>query len=213
MASDTRTRSDLQSLRSTLDDLRTDPDATGGLFVRAMDSFLTAAAHQDHVLMRSALEEARTVLGESVIASVKRLVGRSSTSRERLRTFTDTLEGKTVEPDEQFDAVGRSVADLVGTVLNSLTGFRNGPLAMLGKHGIEVPDAGTLDEHIAHWQAVKADLVDLWPWSTGPIPLPPADREMIARSRAAFAAGEKGEELDALIARLRSELTSPGKGE
>lgn len=202
MTTSTQQRDRLRSLRQMLDDIRVDPDATGNLFVRAMDNFLTAAGYQDQALMRSALEEARSTVGDLVAGSVEDLTNRSAKARSLTRQFTEEYEGSLVEPDEQSDDLGRAMSTAVTQILSGLVGFRDGSLAMVRKHGVDVPNAAKLDEHIAYWQAVKANLVDCWPWTNAP--LPPADREMIAASRAALQAGERGESLEAVIARRRS---------
>lgn len=204
MATKTHERADFRALRRMLDNIRRDDDGTRGLFVQAMGNFLTAAGYQDEVLVRSALAEAKTELGDLLVEAVENLVKRSSASQALIRQVTTKLEGVPIEPDEQFDELGRSLSSVVSTALRALCDFRDGEVATSRKHGVEVPNAAKLDEHIAHWQAVKRDLVDLWPWSTIPLPLPPVDREMVARSRAAYQASERGEDINALIERLRS---------
>lgn len=205
MATQTHKRADLRALRRKLDDIRRDDEGTRGLFVRAIESFLTAAGYKDQALMQSALEEAKSALGTSIAESVEYQVGRSTAAQELIREVADELEGLPIEPDEQFDELGRSLSSSVLNALGALHGLRDGPVTSARKHGVEVPNAAKLDEHITHWQVVKANLVDCWPWSAVPVPLPPVDREMVARSRAAILAGEPGEDINALIERLRSE--------
>lgn len=209
MATSTQQRDRLRALRQKLDGIRVVDDSVRGLFVQAMGNFLTAASYPDVVLMRSALEEAKTALGVDITAGVEELIGRSLSSQALLREVTDVLEGVLegvpVEPCEELDDMGRAVTDVVSLPLHHLRGFRDGPLAMARKHGLDVPNAAKLDEHITQWETVKANLVDCWPWSNVPAPLPPVDREMVARSRAAILAGEPGEDINALIERLRSE--------
>lgn len=212
MATKTHDRADLRALRRKLDDIRGSEDPTSLLFVRAMEKFLTAASYPDLALMQSYLAEAEEALGGMVADSIELLAARSAASRNLIQELIDQLEGQVIEPDEEFDDLGHSVTSVVSTALNNLCGFRDGQLAVVRRYEIEVPNAAKLDELVADWEAVKADLVDGWPWSTVPVPLPPVDREMVARSRAAFRAGEPGEEIGALIERLRSELTPPGKG-
>jgi hypothetical protein len=92
----------------------------------------------------------------------------------------------------------------VSYVIRRLRSFRDGPIALAQDGaGVEILNVAQLDEHIARWNEVKTNLVDCWPWSDAP--LPPVDREMVARSRAAFAAGEPFEDIDTLIERLRAE--------
>lgn len=205
MATKTHGRADLRALRQRLEAVGQTEDGAQSILVEAADRFLTAAGYQDEALMRSALEEAKAVLGRRTIEMVEERANNSSAAQVSIRKFTDDFEGVPLELDEQLDDLGRSLSSFVSGWLRYLTDFRDGPLRMARKHRIEVPNAAKLDEHIAYWESVKANLVDCWPWSDAPIPLPPVDREMVARSRAAFAAGEKGEDIDALIARLRSE--------
>lgn len=127
----------------------------------------------------------------------------SEKARSQVEDFKSSIEGVPIEPGESLDDLGRTVSLLVSNVLHALRVFRDGPIPMTRRHGYEVSNAAQLDEHIAYWEAVKLNLVDCWPWTDAP--LPPADRDMIARSRAALQAGEQGEEIGALITRLRSE--------
>lgn len=213
MTTSTIQRNHLRAFRQKLDDLRLRADGQGSSFFEAMEKLLTAAGYQDDTLMRAALEEANTALVASVGQAVEHLVAHSTSLRQMIEEFTRDLEGKVVEPDEQFDELGLLISRVVTGATSALGELRDGAVATVSKHGLEVPNAAKLDEHLAVWEAVKADLVDCWPWSTVPVPLPPVDREMVARSRAAFQAGEPGEEIDAIIERLRSELTPPGNGE
>jgi hypothetical protein len=205
MTTSTIQRNHLAAFRQKLDDLRFRTDGHNVPFFEAMEKVLTAASYQDDTLMRAALEEANTALVASVEQAVEDVTVLSSSLRQLVQNFTSDLEGAVVEPDEQFDELGRLISRIVTGALQAVRELRDGAVATMSKHGVEVLNAAKLDEHIAYWEQVKADLVDLWPWSTGPVPLPPADREMIARSRALIEAGEWGEDIDALIARLRSE--------
>lgn len=203
MATSTQERDRLRHLRQRLEAPGQDADDTHALLVQVTDRFLTAAEYRDEALMRSALEEAKAKLATGVADKVGELISGSSVARVSIRAFTTDFEGVPLKLDDQLDALGRSLSAFVLSWLRHLTGFRDGPLAMAHKHGMEVPNAAELDEHIAHWQAVKANLVDPWPWTDSP--LPPVDRGMVARSRAAFLAGNHGEDIDTLIERLRSE--------
>jgi hypothetical protein len=189
-------------LDETLDEIRRNDDGTRALFVRAIEKFLSAAEYSDQALMRSHFEEAKASLGDSLADSVEALVKSSSTPLGKIKEFMDLSEGEPVEPDEQFDELGHSLSRVVSAALRHLGAYRDGPLAMARRRGIEVPNAAKLDEHIAQWQGVKANLVDCWPWTDAP--LPPADRVMIAASRAALRTGEQGESLEAVIERRRS---------
>jgi hypothetical protein len=158
--------------------------------------------YQDPALMRSYLEESKVACAALFSESVADQVKRSSAALEFIHELTTQLEGSPVEVDEQSDDFGRSISGLTNSTLEAMIDFRDGPLAGVQQHGVEVPNVEKLDEHIAQWQAVKVNLVDCWPYADAP--LPPADREMIAASRAALQAGERGESLEAVIARRRS---------
>lgn len=203
MVTSTQERDRLRSLRQRLEVARQHADGTRALLVQATDRFLTAAEYRDDTLMRSALEEAKAALATGAAEKVEELVNGSSVARVLMHGFTDELTVVPLKLDERLDELGRSASSFVSSWLRHLTDFRDGLLAMARKHGIPVPNAVQLEEHIAHWQGVKANLVDCWPWTDSP--LPPVDRDMVARSRAAFQAGERGEDIDALIERLRSE--------
>jgi hypothetical protein len=187
-----------------LDQLSVGVTPTGAAFIRAIANVLNAVDYQDPALMRSYIEESKAACAEMFFESVADQVKRSSAALEFVHELTDQFEGLPVELDEQSDDLGRSVSDLATTTLGAMTEFRNGPLAGVQKHGVDVPNAAKLDEHIAYWEAVKANLVDTWPWTTS-AELPPVDRETVAKSRAAFQAGEQAEDIDTLIERLRGE--------
>jgi hypothetical protein len=205
MTTKTRERADYRALRRKLDDIRGGVEGTGDVYAKAMGKFLTAADYRDDTLMRSALEEAKAALADSLTEAVDNQLEYSSRARSEVENFKHNFEGVPIEPGDPFDELGRSLSLLVGRVLLGLKAFRDGPIPLARRHGYDVSNAAHLDEHVAYWEAVKQDLVDRWPWSTVPIPLPPVDREMVARSRAAILAGEPGEEINALIERLRSE--------
>lgn len=198
-------RTDLRALRRKLEDLRGDVEERGDVYVKAVEKFLTAADYRDDTLMRSALEEAKAALADSLTEAVDTQLGYSSKARTEVEHFKCSIEGVPIEPGESSDELGRSLSLLVGRVLLGLTAFRDGPIPLARRHGYDVSNAAHLDDHVTYWEAVKRDLVDCWPWSTVPIALPPVDREMVARSRAAILAGEPGEDINALIERLRSE--------
>ena len=202
MATKTHERADLRDLRRKLDDIRAAMDSAGDPFVFAMEQFLTAADYRDDTLMRSALEEAKGVLEDSLTNYVLDLAEYSTTARAEVEELKARFEGLVVEPEQQFDDLGRSLSLLVREVSGLLREFVAGTLIVARKHGMSLPNAAKLDEHIAYWEGVKADLVDCWPWTDAP--LPPADRAMIAASRAALQAGERGESLEAVIERRRS---------
>lgn len=202
MTTKTHDRADLRSLRQRLDEVRVDHGDSVAPFVLAMENFLTAAGYQDLVLMRSALEESKIALKHRLAELVEGRVTNSDLALAHVRQVADRFEGQLIKPDEQFDDLGRSLSLAVSWVLGDMIRLRDGPLAMARKHGIRVPNAAKLDAHIAQWEQVKANLVDCWPWTDAP--LPPADRAIIARSRAALQAGERGENLEAVIARRRS---------
>lgn len=203
MATKTLERDPFRSLSRKLEAARQNGDGTRALLVQATDNFLTAAEYEDWVLMRSALEEAKAALAKGTAEKVDELVSGSTIAQTSIREFTEEFEGVPLELNERLDELGRSLSSFVLDWLHSLTEFRDGPLSMARRHGIAVDNAAKIEEHIAHWEAVKANLVDCWPWTDAP--LPPVDREMVARSRAAFEAGDPGEDIDVLIARLRSE--------
>jgi hypothetical protein len=206
MATKTHDNAALRALRRKLDDVRRDDDTgTRSLFVQAMEKFLSAADYPDLALMQSYLEEAKCELGVLLTTAVDALADRSTAARSVVQQFTDLYEGEVVTPDEHFDELGRSLSQIVSNRLLILRDFKGGEIATALKHSVEVPNAAKLDGHIAYWEGVKTDLVDRWPWTDAPLPFPPVDREMVARSRAAIVAGELGEEIDALVARLRSQ--------
>lgn len=203
MTTNTLGRDRFRSLRQRLEAARQNADGTRALLVQATDRFLTAAEYGDNALMRSAIEEAKAALAKGAAEKVDELVTDSAAAQVSIREFTTDFEGVPLKLDEQLDDLGRSLSSFVSDWLRHLTDFRDGPLVMARKHGIKVPNADKLDEQISYWEAVKANLVDCWPWTDAP--LPPVDREMVARSTAAFEAGEPGDDIDALIERLRSE--------
>jgi len=203
MTTGTLQRNHLRTFRQKFDDFRLRAGGQNGAFFEAMEKVLTAASYQDDTLMRAALEEANTALVASVERAVEDTTAHSASLREFVQNFTSDLEGKVVEPDEQFDELGHLISRIVAGAHAAVRELREGAVATVGRHGVEVPNAAKLDEHIAYWEEVKANLVDCWPWTDAPPP--PVDREMVARSRAAFAAGEPFEDIDTLIERLRAE--------
>jgi hypothetical protein len=205
MATTTHERADLRARRRNLEDLRGGADVTGDVYAKAVEKFLTAAEYRDDALMRSAIEEAKAALADSLPEVVDTQLRYSAKARAEVEDFKRSVEGVPIEPGEAFDELGRSLSLLVGQLLRVLNALRDGTIPLARRHGYDVSNAAHLDDHITYWEAVKRDLVDLWPWSTIPLPLPPVDREMVARSRAAFQAGEPFEDIDTLIARLRSE--------
>jgi hypothetical protein len=205
MATKTHDRADLCALRRNLEDLRGGAEVTSDVYAKAVEKFLTAAEYSDDALMRSAIEEAKAALADSLAEVVDTQLRCSAKARAEVEDFKRRVEGVPIEPGETFDELGRSLSLLVGQLLRVLNALRDGPIPLARRHGYNVSNGAHLDDHIAYWGVVKRDLVDLWPWSTIPFPLPPVDREMVARSRAARERGEQGESIDALIERLRSE--------
>jgi hypothetical protein len=72
------------------------------------------------------------------------------------------------------------------------------------ENGIEVRRTGELDAAAAELADLRKEILDTWPWSSKA--LPPADRGMIERSRAAIARGE-GEPVEDVIRRIAGHPT------
>lgn len=106
MATKTHEQADFRGLRRKLDDLRVDPDATGNLLFRAMDNFLTAAGYQDQTLMRSAIEEAKAALADSLTEAVDAQLRYSSKARSEVEDFKCNFDGVPIEPGEPSDELG-----------------------------------------------------------------------------------------------------------
>lgn len=195
-------REHFHSLRQKIDAIRTATKAACQVARQGSDDLVTALEESLRTWAQSTLGQKRVELGGLLSRTLEALVASSMNARAEVEAFKSMLEGVRLQVDEEFDRCGVSLSIRVGELLHVLEGFRH-KLSMAGLIGIGAPNAAKLDEHIAYWEEVKANLVDCWPWTDAPPP--PVDREMVARSRAAFAAGEPFEDIDTLIERLRAE--------
>jgi len=85
--------------------------------------------------------------------------------------------------------------------------LRDGVVRLLQERGYEIANADQLGQSILELQELKKGVLANWPWSNQD--LPPVDREMVKRSRAAILRGE-GESVEELIRRLGGNPNNSG---
>lgn len=206
MTIDTRQRGVLASLRRRVSRLHTGGSLATELVVRALEGFLIAAEYKDVTLMQSHLAAARMAINDYIAKSIEEMLNVSADVRSDFQEAINLLEGSPIVPDSDFDDTGRDVSDIVQDELSTLTTFRDGALAMFKRYGVEADNEAMLHEEISRWQSIKENIVDCWPWTNAP--LPPVDRQMVAESRLAHQRGERAENIDDLIERLKSKQGS-----
>ena len=197
----------------THDSLRAEIEGLVGQFdasipqslTQALQSCLTARDYHDIILLRSHLIAALASLQKVVYEAVQKRLGWPQQAREACQRIFDLIKGC---PVENWDDVGKALESRFEETLKILADLRDGAVKSLQEHEYDVDNADQLERDIEELQKLKKSVLENWPWSNQA--LPPVDRGMVARSRAAIVRGE-GESIDDLIRRLGGDPNNPGR--
>lgn len=173
-----QTRDDLAKLTASID------SGLPASFAPAIEAVFTALEYQDETLRRSAVESAKSALGDMIDDVIAKRVGATRAARGEV---VARVEGLGFSPGPESDALGRELGRTFDEHIRSLVGFRDGVVRPAARH-TTIARAAELDAEIAAVEALKTAVVGDWPWSDRPVP--PFDPATRARSRAAIARGD-----------------------
>jgi hypothetical protein len=120
------------------------------------------------------------------------------------RQLCETVRTVDGSPGEEFDRLGTTVAAVFEKLLGSITRLKDRWVALAHECGMEVVKERDLEATVRELTALRESLFESWPWTSRG--LPPVDRAMVERSRAAAARGE-GEAVEHIIRRLSGQPT------
>ena len=164
---------------------------------QAIRGVLTALDYHDPVLMRAHLLEAMERFRELVEGGVQEALDRWQQLRELWRKSWESLQGQADE--NSLDDLGKSLESALAAVMDRMVKLRE-CVQQFRDRGYEVEGADRLQEAIEGVHEFRKGVLGNWPWASQSAP--PVDRDMIARSRAAIAGGEKGERIEDVIRRF-----------
>ena len=120
------------------------------------------------------------------------------------RSLCEKVRSVDGSPGEEFDRLGTTVEAVFEKLLGSIARLKDRWVALAHECGMEVAKESDLEATVRELTALRASLFESWPWTSRG--LPPVDRAMVERSRAAVARGE-GEPVEDIIRRLSGQPT------
>jgi hypothetical protein len=166
------------------------PDASPPM-IDAMQSMITAFEYKDQSLMESAFHSAMKVLHENLQNRVNRILQIPGAMRKAMAELSKMVA---VQPPEKRLELMRDLKnDLIqngyfSTNTNELTDKLKQRIKFLGDRGYPIENADQIDQITQEIQKLKQLALESWP--SGDRPVPPLDRDMMARSKEAFERGE-----------------------
>lgn len=190
-----------EDLRQVLDFLAQNiPADTQPALVDAMRGLLAGIDYRDPAIVGSHWQALREAIGATADAEIERHLRWAQQARQ----LSDSIRAIDGSPGEEFDRLGRTVGLVFDRLIASMDQLKARWVELARENGIEVRRTGELDAAAAELADLRKEILDTWPWSSKA--LPPADRGMIERSRAAIARGE-GEPVEDVIRRIAGHPT------
>ena len=186
-----------QRLEFVLDNLLADrhpalAEATRGL--------MAGIDYRDQALLGSHWQAMREAIADTANEEIEKHIQWA----RLVRQLCETVRRVDGSPGEEFDRLGRTVEAVFDKLLGSIARLKDRWIALAHECGMEVAKEGDLDATVQELTALRASLFENWPWTSRG--LPPVDREMVERSRAARGRGE-GEPVEDIIRRLSGQPT------
>lgn len=175
----------LEELRAALETLvECIPPVANPDLTESVRGFLAAINYKDDALLRSRYED----LGAAFADTADKAIRQAELWVERARDICRKTRSLNGPPSEQFDELGRILEGMFDRLQEDLLGIKQGWLRLAQECDQEVPRADVLDLLIRDLDTLRENTLTGWPWTS--LGLPPVDRKMVARSRAAYARGE-----------------------
>ena len=153
---------------------------------QAAQDLLTAVEYKDAALRSSAMSALTIALRDVIQECVDAAFGGSERIKKAIDEFQLTLRGQCFTGRE-MNELGTEIVNRLNHVQRRWTDAQNSAFK-LRKMGLDVSDLEKIQFEIDSLQAIKEKFSNDWlrtqSWK------PPLDREMVARSRAAFERGE-----------------------
>ncbi len=149
----------------------------------AVQRLLVALNYNNDVLKESSLHALVMTISDFVQEQIDGQIGLSAIVKAAFQELRDAIRGNCFENVDEF---GQHFIRYVDHVIRRMTDLQNVVL-QLRKLGNDFRNLTELQFEIDALLALKEKITANWPWSAAP---PPLDKEMVARSRAAFERGE-----------------------
>jgi hypothetical protein len=164
----------------------------------ALEALLAAIDYEDDELIKTGLNGAFAALSETIRNIIPKIVREDEPARRELQ---DVLNQLGTFNAEDLDAVGKELESAINLQLAQVSRMYD-TVKKLREQGYPVEEEIELGRLRNEWRQIKVRVLADWPWTTNP--LPQVDRDMVARSRAAIKAGQRGEPIEDLVRRLSS---------
>lgn len=167
-------------------------------FPQLIHAFLTAMDYNDSPLLESRANSIFEALQGMVNDNIKKVLGSAEYLQRAWQHIVDFLQE---HPSENCDELGKQFEAYLQTGIAALNQLRDGPVKSMEDAGYAIADAPALADGIEELHKLTQSICENWPWSDRP--LPPVNREMVARSRAELVLRE-GESFAEMVRRVRA---------
>jgi len=168
--------------------------------VDAMRGLLAGIDYRDPAVVGSHWQALREAIADTADAEIEKHLRWV----QRARQLGETVRSLDASPGEEFDRLGRTLEVVFDKLIEAMSRLKDRWVKLARESGMEVPRAGELDAAASDLATLRQEILGTWPWSSDG--LPPVDRGMIERSRAAIARGE-GEPVQDVIRQIAGHST------
>jgi hypothetical protein len=168
--------------------------------VDAMRGVLAGIDYRDPALVGSHWQALREAIADTADSEIEKHLRWA----QLVRQFGETVRTLDGVPGEEFDRLGRTLETVFDKLTGSMSRLKVRWVELARECGMEVSRAAELESARADLVALRQEILGTWPWSANE--LPPVDRGMVERSRAAVARGE-GEPIEDVIRRVAGHPT------
>lgn len=156
--------------------------------------------YRDQALLGSHWQAMREAIADTANEEIDKHIQWARLTRQ----LCETVRSVDGSPGAEFDRLGTTVEAVFDKLLGSVARLKDRWVTLAHECGMEVAKEPDLEAAVGELTALRASLFESWPWTSRG--LPPVDRAMVERSRAAVARGE-GEPVGDIIRRLSGQPT------
>lgn len=177
-------------IEKQLEDLARQLSEAAPQVAHGIQGIISAIRYNDEVLKLSSARAVFDSLCDFLQEYIEKEIKKPIPFRESVQKFIDIARSNTIGfhgHAASLDKMGKKMLSYLDKRLYEWTQSRDAA-HLLATCGCEVPNVKKLEHELEETRAVRNMIADNWPWDE-PTPVK-TDREMVARSRAAFKNGE-----------------------